>query len=95
MKKSRFTESQILAILTEGGSGIPVAEACRIAGLSRAALYREPTNRIERDAPVVNALNETVERHGRWGFWKCFQRLRDQGYLWNHKRVCRVYCSMN
>ena len=29
MKKSRFTESQILAILTEGGSGIPVAEVCR------------------------------------------------------------------
>ena len=70
------------------------AKACRIAGLSRAALYREPINRIERDAPVVHALNETVERHGRWGFWKCFQRLRDQGHLWNHKRVHRVYCSM-
>ena len=70
------------------------AKACRIAGLSRAALYREPTNRVERDAPVVHALNETVERHGRWGFWKCFQRLRDQGHLWNHKRVHRVYCSM-
>ncbi len=70
------------------------AKACRIAGLSRAALYRESTDRIERDAPVVQALNETVERHGRWGFWKCFQRLRDQGHAWNHKRVHRVYCSM-
>jgi len=48
------------------------AKACRIAGLSRAALYRESTDRIERDSPVVSALNETVERHGRWGFWKCF-----------------------
>jgi putative transposase len=70
------------------------AKACRIAGLSRAALYREPTDVIERDAPVVTALNDTVERHGRWGFWKCFQRLRDQGHAWNHKRVHRVYCSM-
>jgi putative transposase len=70
------------------------AKACRIAGLSRAALYRESTDRIERDSPVVSALNETVERHGRWGFWKCFQRLRDQGHAWNHKRVHRVYCSM-
>jgi putative transposase len=70
------------------------AKACRIAGLSRAALYREPTDVIGRDAPVVTALNDTVERHGRWGFWKYFQRLRDQGHAWNHKRVHRVYCSM-
>ncbi len=70
------------------------AKACRIAGLSLAALYRELANRIERDAPVVSALNETVARHGRWGFWKCFQRLSDQGHEWNHKRVHRVYCSM-
>ncbi len=53
-----------------------------------------PTDVIERDAPVVTALNDTVERHGRWGFCKCFQRLRDQGQPWNHKRVYRVYCSM-
>jgi hypothetical protein len=43
------------------------AKACRIAGLSRAALHRESTDRIERDSAVVSALNETVERHGRWG----------------------------
>jgi len=35
MKKSRFSESQILAILTEGGSGIPVAEVCRKQGSER------------------------------------------------------------
>jgi putative transposase len=70
------------------------AKACQIAGLSRAALYRKRVDRMERDVPVVNALNETVERHGHWGFWRCFQRLRDQGYAWNHKRVHRVCCNM-
>ncbi len=71
------------------------AKACQIAGLSRAALYRQRVDRMERDAAVVNPLNETVARHGRWGFLKCFQRLRDQGCAWNHNRVHRVYCSMN
>jgi putative transposase len=70
------------------------AKTCRSAGLSRAALYREPTDVIERDAPVVTALNDTVEQHSRWGFWKCFQRQRDQGHTWNQKRVHRGYCSM-
>lgn len=33
MKKSRFTESQIMAILKEAESGIPVAELCRKYGM--------------------------------------------------------------
>jgi putative transposase len=70
------------------------AKPCRIVGLSRVALYRESSDRIERDSPVVTALNDTVERHGRWGFWRCFQRLRDQSHKRNHKRVHQVYCSM-
>jgi hypothetical protein len=70
------------------------AKAFKIAGLSRASLYRERVDRLERDTSVAKALNETLERHGRLGFWKCFQRLRDLRHGWNHKRVHRVYCSM-
>ncbi|MFN5446743.1 MAG: transposase, partial [bacterium] len=40
MKKSRFTESQMVAILEEGGSGIPVAEVCRKHGISAATYYQ-------------------------------------------------------
>ena len=69
-------------------------KACKLAGVSRAALYRERADWAKRDTPVVQALNEVVEHHGRWGFWKCFHRLRDQGHVWNHKKVHRVYCSM-
>lgn len=36
MKKSRFTESQIVAVLKEGEAGMPVAELCRKHGISNA-----------------------------------------------------------
>ena len=43
---------------------------------------------------MIEALNAIVGEHPRWGFWKCFDRLRLQGRPWNHKRVHRVYCQM-
>jgi hypothetical protein len=43
---------------------------------------------------VVAALTALVEQHGRWGFWKCFARLRLDGHSWNHKHVHRVYCAL-
>jgi len=47
-----------------------------------------------RDAAVIAALTEVVARYPRWGFWKCFDRLRVEGCQWNHKRVHRVYCAL-
>jgi len=65
-----------------------------MVNLSRAAYYREESKFAVRDAPVVEALNAVVAQHGRWGFWKCHDRLRLDGYAWNHKRVWRIYCQM-
>ena len=67
--------------------------SCEIAGLSRTAFYRVPVNRSGRDAPVIEVLNQLVAQHPRWGFWKCFDRMRLDGCGWNHKRVHRVYCE--
>ncbi len=40
MRKSKFTESQIVAILGEGEAGIPVAEVCRKHGISNGLYYQ-------------------------------------------------------
>lgn len=40
MRKSKFTESQIVAILAEGDAGMPVGELCRKHGMSNAAYYQ-------------------------------------------------------
>lgn len=73
---------------------LPVTRACEIAGLSRAAYYKRPRPASERDAAVIDVLNTIVDQHRRWGFWKCFSRLRLDGHTWNHKKVHRVYCDM-
>jgi putative transposase len=73
---------------------LPVRHACRAVGLSRTAWYRRPADAAVRDGAVIEALLALVDRHGRWGFWKCFDRLRLDGQPWNHKRVHRVYCAL-
>jgi putative transposase len=40
MKKSRYTEEQIVGILKESEAGLPTAELCRKYGISEQTLYR-------------------------------------------------------
>lgn len=76
------------------GHGLSVQRSCKCIGLSRAAYYKAPRAYRARDAEVIEALNALVERHRRWGFWKCYKALRRKGRPWNHKRVYRVYCQL-
>jgi len=40
MRKSKFTESQIVAILAEGESGLAMGDVCRKHGISNATYYQ-------------------------------------------------------
>ena len=71
--------------------GIPVVRGCVAVRLARSAYYRAPLEWQARDADVINALNQLVEAHPRWGIWKYVNRLQTLGYPWNHKRIYRIY----
>ena len=61
MKKSRFSEEQIIGILKEQQAGLPVAEICRRHGISDATFYtwRSRFSGLEvLEARRLKALNE-------------------------------------
>ncbi|WP_116827754.1 MULTISPECIES: IS3 family transposase [Pseudomonas syringae group] len=176
MKTSRFSDSQIMAILKQAEAGSPVPELCREHGVSTATFYKwrtkfggmdaslmarlrelegenrrlkkmyaderlkaeiiqeamgkkvvKPSRRREmaqetvrsgrasiklaclafcvstscyRYPPRLSSENAEIADHlirlthnqRNWGFGLCFLYLRNvKGYLWNHKRVYRIY----
>lgn len=67
-------------------------QACRAISMPRATYQYK--HKSKDDQEIINLLAELVEKHPSIGFWKCYHRLRRQGYEWNHKRVYRVYTQM-
>lgn len=58
MKKSRFTDSQIMAILKQAETGTPVPELCREHGMSSATFYKWRAKYGGMDASMMSRLKE-------------------------------------
>jgi putative transposase len=65
MKKSRFTDSQILAILKQAEAGTPVLERCREHGISSAAFYKWRSKFGGMDASLMSQLKELQDENRR------------------------------
>lgn len=69
-----------------------VSRACQLLNISRSAYHYCP--KLVADDEIKQVLRELAERHSRYGFKKLFQKARQRGFIWNHKRVYRIYCEL-
>ena len=76
----------------------PRAAGGQIARFSQTALWRSAGRGCgsagRRGSPGHHGVASRLEQYSRWGFWKCFVRLRAVGHPLNHKRVYRVHCAL-
>lgn len=72
--------------------GLSERQACQMLKLSRSA-YRYQAKKPD-DEEIRSMLVELAARKPRWGFKKMSDYLKNLGYVWNHKRIRRVYCEL-
>ena len=65
MKKSRFSEEQIIAVLREQDSGMKTADVCRKHGISSATLYAWKAKYGGMDVSQARKLKVLEEENGR------------------------------
>ena len=65
MKKSKFTDCQILAVLKQAEAGAPVPVLCREHGISTATFYKWRSKFGGMDASLMGRMKELEEENRR------------------------------
>jgi putative transposase len=65
LKKSRFTDSQIIAVLKQAEAGTPVPELCREHGISSATFYKWRSKYGGLDVSMMSRMKELEEENRR------------------------------
>ena len=76
MKKSRFSDSQILAILKQAENGVPVPELCREHGMSSSSFYKWRAKYGGMDASLMARLKELEDQNRRLKKMYAEERLK-------------------
>ncbi len=65
MKKTRFTEAQVMTVLRQMEGGVPAAELCREHGMSSATLYKWRAKYGGMDASLISEMKAMAEENRR------------------------------
>jgi putative transposase len=65
VKKSRFSDSQIIAMLKQAEAGTPVPELCREHGISSATFYKWRSKYGGMEASMMSRMKELEEENRR------------------------------
>ena len=76
MKKSRYTDSQILAILKQAEAGTPVPELCREHGMSSPTFYKWRSKYGGMDASLMARMKELEDENRRLKKMYAEERLK-------------------
>ena len=76
MKKSKYSDSQILSILKQNESGIPVPELCREHGMSSATFYKWRAKYGGMDESLMKRMKELEEENRRLKKMYAEERLK-------------------
>ena len=76
MKRSRFTDSQILTILKQAEGGSPVPELCREHGISSATFYKWRSKYGGMDASLMRRMKELEDENRRLKKMYAEERLK-------------------
>jgi len=63
MKKSKYSDAQIMSILKQAENGVPVADLCREHGMSNASFYKWRAKYGGMDASLISRLKALDEEN--------------------------------
>ena len=97
MKTSRFTDSQIIAILKQAEAGSPIPELCREHGMSTATFYKWRAKFGGMDASLMARMKELEEENRRLKKMYADERIKAEivaealAKMYGPPRICKPH----
>lgn len=78
MKKSKYSDSQVMSIIKQNEAGVPVPELCRAHGMSSATFYKWRAKYGGMDLPMMSRLKELETENNRLKKMYAEERLKSE-----------------